>query len=586
MYNLLIRIWWHISLRRRHQFMLLLALMIVASVAEIVSIGSVIPFLGALTSPEKVFASPFMSPLISLLGITSPQEIIVPLTIFFCLCAIVSGGVRLLLLMLTTRLSFAAGSDLGISIYQRTLYQPYKVHVARNSSEIINGISTKANSMIYSVILPTLTLVSSGVMLLSIIFALIFVNPVVSITSSFTFGLIYVLLAKRTRSKKIKNSRVIAERSTLIIKSLQEGLGGIRDVLIDGSQKVYCENYRLADIPLRIAQASNQVVAQSPRFIMESLGMVLIAGLAFYLFDQPDGSLKAIPVLGVLALGAQRMLPVMQQSYNAWSSIQGSYASLEDTLALLDQPLPFNDAESTIDRLDFNHSISFKDVCFRYSDESDDVIHHFDFTLNKGDRIGIVGATGSGKSTLIDILMGLLEPSSGALEIDGKAVTKHNLRGWQSHIAHVPQAIFLADSSIAENIAFGVDAKNVDYERVKSSAEKAQLKSVIDKLPRHYLTQVGERGVRLSGGQRQRIGIARALYKNADVIIFDEATSALDNQTEDTVMQAIESLGDDMTIIMIAHRVTTLKTCTKIIELADGKVIKAGSYQDIINPTH
>jgi ATP-binding cassette subfamily B protein len=557
--------------------------MIFASLAEIVSIGSVIPFLGALTSPDKVFSSPLMSPLISLLAITSPQQIIVPLTIIFCLSAVVSGGIRLLLLILTTRLSFSTGSDLGINIYQKTLYQPYKVHVARNSSEIINGISTKANSMIYSVILPTLTLISSGVMLLSIIAALVFVNPAVSITSFVIFGLIYVFLAKHTRSKKIKNSRTIAERSTQIIKSLQEGLGGIRDVLLDGSQKVYCDNYRLADIPLRAAQASNQVVAQSPRFIMESLGMVLIAGLAFYLFEQPDGALKAIPVLGVLALGAQRMLPVMQQSYNAWSSIQGSYASLEDTLLLLDQPLPSNTDESSILRMGLNSSISFKNVSFRYSNESDDVIHNFNFTVNKGDKIGIVGSTGSGKSTLIDILMGLLEPSSGSLEIDGKTVTINNLRSWQCHIAHVPQAIFLADSSIAENIAFGVDGNNIDFDRVKSSAEKAQLHEFIDKLPRRYLTKVGERGVRLSGGQRQRIGIARALYKNADVIVFDEATSALDNQTEESVMQSIETLGNEITVIMIAHRLTTLKKCNKIIELSNGEIVKIGSYQEIIN---
>ena len=337
--NLLLQLWHHMSLKRRHQFILLLVLMVVASFAEIISIGSVIPFLSALTSPENFFINPLAQPLISFLRIESANQLIVPLAIIFCLSAILSGGVRLVLLIFTTRLSFATGSDFGIDIYQRTLYQPYKVHVSRNSSEIINGISNKANAIIYSVILPTLTLVSSSVMLVAILITLIYIDPIISLFTTLIFGSIYILLTKYTRHNKIKNSRAIAEQSTQIIKSLQEGLGGIRDVLIDGSQHVYCELFRRANTPLRVAQANNQVVSQSPRFIMESLGIVLIAGLAYYLFiSQPDGASKAIPILGVLALGAQKMLPIMQQTYQAWSSIQGSYASLEDTLLLLNQP--------------------------------------------------------------------------------------------------------------------------------------------------------------------------------------------------------------------------------------------------------
>ncbi len=207
-------------------------------------------------------------------------------------------------------------------------------------------------------------------------------------------------------------------------------------------------------------------------------------------------------------------------------------------------------------------------------------------TIRKGDRVGVIGATGSGKSTLIDILMGLLEPTSGALKVDGKAITKRNVRGWQRRIAHVPQAIFLSDTTIAENIAFGIDRKDIDFDRVRDAANRAQLQDVIDKLPNKFNTIVGERGVRLSGGQRQRIGIARALYKNADILVFDEATSALDNKTEESVIKSIEALGKEITIIMIAHRITTLKKCTKVIELADGKIVNVGSYRDIINSSH
>ena len=586
MSKLFFRLWQHMSLLRRRQFILLLVLMMVASLAEIISIGSVMPFLGALTSPENFFANPLAQPLISFLNIENANQLIAPLTIVFCLSSILSGGVRLILLMFTTRLSFATGSDLGIEIYQRTLYQPYKVHVSRNSSEIINGISNKANAIIYSIILPALTLVSSSLMLLAILITLIYIDPVISFFTAFSFGSIYIALSKYTRNNKIKNSQVIAKQSTQIIKSLQEGLGGIRDVLIDGSQHVYCEIFRRANVPLRDAQANNQVVSQSPRFIMEALGMVLIAGLAFYLFKQIDGTLKAIPILGVLALGAQKLLPIMQQSYQAWSSIQGSYASLEDTLALIEQPLPSDFFNKEMIKINFNRGIKFDKVSFRYKTGSHNVLQHLTLSILKGERVGIVGATGSGKSTMIDALMGLLEPTSGSLKVDGKAITRKNVRSWQRRIAHVPQAIFLSDTTIAENIAFGIDRKDIDFDRVRDAAHNAQLQDVIDKLPNQYNTLVGERGVRLSGGQRQRIGIARALYKNADILVFDEATSALDNKTEESVMKSIEALGKEITVIMIAHRITTLKKCTKIIELADGKIVNVGSYRDIIKSSH
>lgn len=576
----LLRLWNHMTPHRRRQFILLLFLVIVASFAEVVSIGSVVPFLGALTNPGKIFSNEMVRPFIIFLGIDSPAEIVILLTTVFCFLALLSGSIRLILLKFSTRLSFATGADLSVSIYEKTLYQPYMVHINRNTSEIINGISTKANAIIYSVILPVLTLVSTSFMLLAIISALIYINPSVCLVASTVFGCIYIVIAKRTKAKKIKNSHVIADKSTKIIKSLQEGLGGIRDVLIDGTQKAYLRDYTSADSALREAQANNQFVGQSPRYIMESLGMILIAVLALYLFNQNEGLSGAIPVLGIIALGAQRLLPVMQQAYNALSSIQGSYRSLHDALELLDQPMPDYASTSEI-KLDFNKCIQLNNVDFQYQATLNRVISNLNLSIVKGDRIGIIGSTGSGKSTLIDLLMGLLEPTSGNLIVDEKIVNQQNVRAWQKHIAHVPQTIFLADTSIAENIAFGIDFENIDWDRVRESAEKAQLSDVITSLPQGYDTLVGERGIRLSGGQRQRIGIARALYKDADVIIFDEATSALDNQTEDFVMQAIEGIGQEITVIMIAHRLTTLKKCTKIIELVDGQVANIGTYRDI-----
>lgn len=583
--NSLFCLWDHLNPQRKNQFILLLILMIVVSFVEVVTLGSVIPFLGALSNPEKIFSSQIAEPIINYLGIDTPSQIIIPFTLMFCFFSLLSGVIRIFLLVFTTRLSFATGADLSISIYEKTLYQPYKVHISRNTSEIINGISSKSNAIIYNIIYPVLSIISTGIMLIAILSMLIYIDPIICLFSSATFGFIYIFLAKKTKNRKIKNSHIIADQSTKIIRFLQEGLSSIRDVLINNSQMVYLNNYRKADISLRQAQASNQFVGQSPRFILESLGMVLIAILALYLFDQNKGFSDAIPVLGILALGAQRFLPLMQQAYAAWTAIQGSYRSLEDILNLLDQPMPINYADPNLRKLKFSKSIVLNQINFKYKSNNPDVLSNISFSIDKGEKLGIVGATGSGKSTLIDLLMGLLEPTSGVISIDRKTINSKNVRAWQNHIAHVPQSIFLADTSIANNIALGIEKKDIDWERVRISAEKAQLKEVIRNLPEGYNTVVGERGVRLSGGQRQRIAIARALYKNADVFVFDEATSALDNKTENAVMQAIDELGQEVTVIIIAHRLTTLKKCTKIIELTDGKIISIGSYKDIINKT-
>lgn len=575
-------LWHHIDPRRRRQFGLLLVLMMLTSFAEILSIGTVLPFLGVLTAPEGFFAHAAAQPIIQLLGLTEPAQLLLPLTIVFGAAALLAGGMRLLLLWASTQLSYGTGADLSISIYRRTLYQPYSVHCSRNSSEIINGILNKTSGVI-SIITMLLTLVSSAAMLVTILIALLAVEPVIALAAFGGFGLIYVVIIRMTRKQLFNNSERIARESTHVIKSLQEGLGGIRDVLINGNQATYCQIYRNADQPLRRAQGNNAFISASPRYGMESLGMLLISVLAYTLAQQANGIAKAIPILGALALGAQRLLPVLQQAYAAWSGIQGGQSSLHDTLELLDQPLPEHADQPAAQVLPFSHNISLKQLGFRYGLQAPYVLKHFDLTIAKGSRVGFIGTTGSGKSTLLDIVMGLLQPTDGTMEVDGKAVTPANNSAWQAHIAHVPQAIFLTDSSIEENIAFGIPKDQIDHYRVRQVAQQAQIANSIETWPKKYQTFVGERGIRLSGGQRQRIGIARALYKKADVIIFDEATSALDNETEQAVMQAIESLSSDLTLLTIAHRLTTLKNCTQVVELGAGGIKRIGSYQEIVN---
>lgn len=569
--SLLIRLWIHVSNKRRLQLCSLLFLMLVASFAEIVSIGAVLPFLGVLTAPETVFEYPFVQSIAENFGILKPDELLLPITILFAIAALISGCMRLLLIWVQTRVSYAIGADLNFSIYRRTLYQPFSVHIARNSSEVISGISAKASNIAGSTIMPLFTILSGFVMMVTILLALVIIDPFAAYFTFGGFGAIYLFVALFSKKRLSLYGNKVSQEQNKTLKALQEGLGGIREVLIEGVQEIYCRIYGDADLRLRRAIANIKIIGASPRYIVESFGMILIAVLAYVLI-QKSGS-TAIPILGALALGAQRLLPTIQQTFSSWSIIRGNQASLQDALELLEQSLPKNSDLNDYDSLIFEDKLEFKKLCFKYSSDEPLVLNHLDLQIPKGSRTGIIGKTGSGKSTLLDIVMGLLSPTSGIMCVDGVEINNSNCRAWQSHIASVPQRIFLADISILENIAFGIPFDQINKERVKRAAELAQIADTIEALPEGYDTAVGERGVRLSGGQRQRIGIARALYKEADVIIFDEATSALDNETEEAVMKAIDNLENiSMTVIIVAHRLTTLKNCDRVIEIIDGQV--------------
>jgi ATP-binding cassette subfamily B protein len=555
--------------------------MIVTAFVEVLSIGAVLPFLGILTSPDVVFAQPFLAPVIQALDIQTPAQLLFLLTILFALAAITSGLMRILLLWAQYRLSSAMGTDLSLNVYRRTLFQPYAVHAARNSSDIISAVSSKITSVINQSLMTSLTLASSFFLMTMILGALLLIDPLIAVTAFVGFGMVYVVVIALTKKRLLRDSKRISQQSNRVVKALQEGLGGIRDVLIDGTQNTYCDIYRTADQSLRRAQANVNIVSGSPRFLIEALGMVLIAGLAYVMAQRSEGIAGAIPVLGALALGAQRLLPVLQQAYASFSAIRGNKTNLEDVIDLLDQPMPEGHQE-LVQPIVFERDIKLNNLSFQYAKQSPMVLKGVDITIAKGSRVGFIGSTGSGKSTLVDVAMSLLQPTQGSLDIDGQAITNANQRAWHAHLAHVPQSIFLADSSIAENIAFGVPRALIDMQRVQLAAQQAQIAQTIEGWQDGYETFVGERGVRLSGGQRQRIGIARALYKQANVIIFDEATSALDNATEREVMQAIDSLGSELTVLIVAHRLSTLKHCTHIVELSQGQVVRQGGYDEIV----
>jgi ATP-binding cassette subfamily B protein len=310
--------------------------------------------------------------------------------------------------------------------------------------------------------------------------------------------------------------------------------------------------------------------------------MALIAILAYVMMQQEGGVTTVVPILGALALGAQRLLPALQQVYGSYSTIRGVEVSLKDALDLLNQPLPEYADQPSPTPIPFEREIKLKNLSFGYTKDTSLVLKNINLCIAKGERIGFMGVTGSGKSTLLDIVMGLLQPTDGKLTIDQKPINSQNRRAWQAHIAHVPQNVYLSDSTIEENIAFGVSKEKIDRQRVEKAAKQAQIGELIEEWKDGYQTLVGERGIRLSGGQRQRIGIARALYKKADVLIFDEATSALDNETEQAVMEEIKGLEEKLTILIIAHRLTTLKGCDRVVKLNKDHSLHVGSYQDMI----
>ncbi|QWD44491.1 ABC transporter ATP-binding protein [Polynucleobacter paneuropaeus] len=579
--SLFSRLWKHLGEKRRLQFFLLLGLIFLVSLLDVLSIGAVFPFLGVLTSPERVFDYPPTLHLIRYLGFSSPQQLLFPVTMVFVIATLVSGVMRLCLLWFQNKFSHAVGADFSHEIYWRTLHQTYIVHTHRNSSEIIAAITSKSSQIVNTVILPLLIIINSSFLMIILLSALMLIDWRVSICSLVGFGLIYGLVMLVTRKRLSTYSKQIHLEQNFVLKALQEGLGGIRDVLIDSSQNFYSKLYKDADHKLRAAQANIQIIGGSPRYFVETLGMVLIGGLAYTLATRSNGFAAAIPILGAMALAAQRLLPALQQAYFSWTSIQGSRDSLAETLRLLDQPVS-EYALSQHKNIDFAKKIQIQNLCFQYSPDSILVLKNIDLVINKGDRVGIIGGTGSGKTTLADILMGLLQPSSGVIKVDGVPVDGVDVGAWQKHIAHVPQSIFLADATVLENIAFGMPYVDINIDRVKSCAVKAHIASTIESLPEKYMTKIGERGIRLSGGQRQRIGIARALYKQADVLVFDEATSALDGDTEASVIEAIESLDPTLTIFMVAHRLTTLKKCNLIVELEQGSVKHVGTYQELI----
>ena len=569
--------------RRRRQLYLTIALMIAGAGAELITIGAALPFLALISNPAQANEIGIVRTIFDLLDWRAGETRIVEATFLLVGAALVGAAVRLLLNWTVQAFVFRVGHDLGVKVFSRALHQPYLYHVERNSSEVIAGVE-KAQAVLFQVLLPLMQGVVAAFMAIFILVLLVAIDPVTASIAAVAMVFLYVALTLATRRILSANSRIHAEAYTERIKQVQEGLGGIRDILIDRSQPVFEKGFREVDDRLRRAQMVNTFLASSPRMVIEAAAIILIALLALYMSYQPGGVIRAIPVLGALAIGAQRLLPMLQTIYHAWSRTAGSLQIVLDIADLLGKTESVvGESEEVGGRAGFTRAIEMDKVGFRYPGGRQYALRNITLEIRKGERIGLLGETGSGKSTLLDLLMGLLEPGAGEIRIDGIALSGATRRRWQTQIAHVPQFIYLSDSAIAENIAFGIAPGAIDMGRVRAAAVDAGIAEFIEALPNGYLTPVGERGVRLSGGQRQRIGIARALYKQASVLILDEATSALDNETEAMVMANLVGNDPNLTILMVAHRLSTLAGCDRLVKLSAGRIVEVGTYADLVD---
>lgn len=573
MRQLLERLWAHIGPHRRAQLAGFVLLVAASAVAEVMSLGLVIPFLAVLSDPAGIGRHEWAPPLLRLLRIDQPDELLLPLTVCFCLLACLSAGVRFALVWAQTRLGEGIGNDLGEQAFRRTLHQPYLVHVGRNSSEVVSALMSKTDTAVYYVLIPLLTLAGSAVTAAAIVAFMLWASPLLTAGAFFILGGAYAAMVGFSRSRIAADGRRVTEGQTRIAQVVQEGLGGIREVLLGGLQPYFVRRFREADRSLRHAVGTIAILGNAPRYVVDALTVVTVGAVVFHAARGPGGLDSAIPTLGALALAIQRLLPMAQQAYFASTAVQGGRASLGDVLALLDQPLPDTDRDAGAPAMAFERTLEFRNVTFRYTDKSRPVLADACVSIPRGGRVGVIGETGSGKSTFLDLAMGLILPASGQVLVDGVALSERNVRAWQTRVAHVPQHIFLADASIAENIAFGEEGDDIQMERVRAAARLAQIEDTILSWPERYATRVGERGVQLSGGQRQRVGIARALCREADLLVLDEATSALDDDTEDALVQALEGMGRSVTVLTVAHRRRSLRGCDFVLEIGrDGTV--------------
>ena len=561
---------------RKSLFFKLILLMVAGGLSEIISLGMIFPFLAILIDPQQTLGIPLISWILELFNFTVGESIYNQITLLFLVVIVVANVIRFLLISTTIKFNFEVGHELGIDIYKNALYRKYTDHLDSHSSELIGGLN-KLEHLVW-VILGVIQSISGLVMIIFIIITLTFINPTLTFFVLFGLASIYIIFSVISKDKLSVSSQVISKNSNKRIQSVQEGLGSIRDILLDHNQEMFINRFSKIDWEMRSAQISNNIIGPMPRFVVESAAMIFIVSFAYLSIIESGDAAYVVPMLGVLVVSLQRLIPLAQQVYFGWSQFSGNRETLQDVVFLVGQHT-YKDSQKKIEHIVFqNYNISF-----RYKPSLPLVIDNINFKIIKGSKIGFIGGTGSGKSTIVDLLLALISPTNGEILIDGVCLSKAHYYKWQSCIAHVPQSVYLLDGSFKENIAFGIESEKIDMKLVINAAEKAKISNFIDGCDDGYNTRIGEGGSLLSGGQVQRIGIARALYKGASILVFDEATSSLDGRTESEIIDAINNLDKDITIVIVTHSLSTLKNSDWVYKLDRGMIIKEGPPKSMLN---
>ena len=561
----------HISIKRRLELLKLFFLMLLASIAEVVSIGLTIPFLAILIDPNILWNNAYVSDVLIFVGFNAESKLVGFITLGFIIAVISAGLIKAFLAYSLSRIGYLIGSELSTKIISNVIYQPYSIQIRRNSSEVISNATEKVNVIVTQVVMPILNMFSSAMLIMAITITLFIVNAKVTILLIGFVGSIYVIVSFFVKKRLTNNGMVISSQAGKRIRILQNSLIGIRELILNNSRKSYIETFSECDFGIRKAQAQNAFLGMAPRYFVESYAIALIALSSYFAVSSETNSVFMLPVLGAIALGAQRLLPLSQQIFISWSGFKSSDATVKDILSMLD--MFYGCINSKKHSFKFSNKIELSNISFSYNYERGDVLKDVKLVIAKGEKVGFLGKSGSGKSTLLDMISGLLSPTTGEISVDGLSMTNPNIRlGWMDNISYVSQRVYLTEGSIYENITLENSQVPLDLERLNLAVDASCVKEFLVSMPDGLDTLVGENGISLSGGQIQRIGIARAIYRNSNVLILDEATSALDTLTENNIYRNILKLYKNKTLLIISHKPDALFFCDSIYRIENMSV--------------
>ncbi|MCP1168396.1 ABC transporter ATP-binding protein [Limimaricola litoreus] len=577
--------------RERFQFGALALMSVISGLLEAAGAAAILPFLQVIANPELLRENDIFAFLYRLGGFATDLSFLVALGSVLLAVALLNIGFKALTTYAVSRFSVMRAFSISTTMMRGYLFQPYSWFLYRNSSNISKVVLGEVDGMVRNSMLPAMSLLATVATVTSITVLLFVMEPGVAIGAVILLGGSYMITYTITRRKLLTIGQRRFQANSQRFRIAQEATGGIKDIKILGLEDTVDRRFRRQAYRMANMQARGLVIQQMPRYGLEAFaygGMIL---LILALLIRSEGDIRdMLPTLGLVAVAGSRLFPALQSLFSTFSSLRMGQSTLDNVINDLAEIRRHQGSSkptaisNDVTPLGLRDALTIRNVSFRFEQAEQDTLHDISMTIPANSVIGLVGGTGAGKSTLVDLILGLLDANRGQVLADGVPITNENRRSWQRSIGYVPQQIFLADDTVAANIAFGQDATELDMEAVIRAAQVAELHDFVTKeLPDGYETRVGERGIRLSGGQRQRIGIARALYHNPDILILDEATSALDNLTEAAVMEAVHNLGGKKTIILIAHRLTTVESCDTIYLLEKGRMKASGNYVDLVH---